>query len=75
MNVRRIHLSDNFSEAEYEYLDACARIRDVSVPGLIKMLIRVIAEDQMVRSIMDDDSQPVDRRVTGKGLWRNRSGR
>lgn len=37
-----------------EYLQACARIRDVNTVSLVRRLLNVIAEDCMVSAILDD---------------------
>jgi len=40
------------------YLDACARVRDISHPGLVSMLIERICQDKLCTAVMDDDGQP-----------------
>jgi hypothetical protein len=40
------------------YLDACARIRNMSKTALLGRLIEIIGRDQLVLSILDDDSKP-----------------
>lgn len=40
------------------YFDACARIRDISKTALFAKLIEVIGRDQLVLSVLDDDSKP-----------------
>lgn len=40
------------------YLNDCARIRDVSITHLIRILIEKIAEDRLTEAVLDDDSQP-----------------
>lgn len=48
--------SIHFSEEEASYLQAAARIRKITQSRLIERLIRVIAVNQMVLNILDDDS-------------------
>jgi hypothetical protein len=50
------------SSDEGRYLIACARIRNCSMTSLGKRLLEAIAKDQMVLSILDDDSKPVRRK-------------
>lgn len=40
------------------YLISCARIRNVSVPALVRELIDVIARDQLVLATLDDGGAP-----------------
>lgn len=40
------------------YFDACARMRDISKTALMNRLVDVIGRDQLVLSILDDDSKP-----------------
>lgn len=44
-----------------DYLASCARIRDITLTALITKLIETIAQDQLVLSILDDDSRPAPR--------------
>ena len=44
-------------DADLEYLQSCARIRHISTTRLVMRLIRVIARDQLVLSVLDDDSK------------------
>jgi hypothetical protein len=41
-----------------EYLVRCARIRDITVVKLVRDLLDVIARDQLVLAILDDDGRP-----------------
>ena len=43
------------------YLVSCARIRNIGMPVLLRRLVDVIAQDQMVLSILDDDSKRTQR--------------
>ena len=45
-----------FTPAQSEYLSACARIRDITVSALMRRLVDTICRDQLVLSILDDDS-------------------
>lgn len=44
------------------YFDSCARLRDISKTALLARLIDVIGRDQLVLSILDDDSKPLSKR-------------
>ena len=44
-------------EDDYGYIETCARIRHISVTRLFERLIKVIAEDQLVLSVLDDNSR------------------
>lgn len=39
------------------YMVACARIRDITLTELVRRLLRVVSEDQLVLAILDDDSK------------------
>lgn len=47
-------------EASVRYLDASARIRQVSRTRLLQLILGVVLKDQLILSIMDDDA---DKRV------------
>lgn len=40
------------------YFEACARVRNISKTRLLNRLVNVIGRDQLVLSILDDDSKP-----------------
>lgn len=40
------------------YFEACARVRNISKTRLMNRLINVIGRDQLVLSVLDDDSKP-----------------
>lgn len=40
------------------YFEASARVRNISKTALMNRLFKVIGEDQLVLSILDDDSKP-----------------
>jgi hypothetical protein len=44
-----------FTEEQRRYLDASARLRGVALATLLRKLIHVIADDQMVIGILDDE--------------------
>jgi hypothetical protein len=44
------------------YFDSCARIRNISLSSLVRRLLDMIAEDQMVASILDDGDAILQRR-------------
>lgn len=39
------------------YLKKCARIRDITVHGLLSQLLYTISKDQLVGAVLDDDGQ------------------
>lgn len=41
-----------------DYIESCARIRDVTVTRLLKAIVEKVCEDQLVLAVLDDDSQP-----------------
>ena len=45
-----------------DYLIACARIRNVSVTGLVRELMETITEDQLIRAILDDEGRHIRKR-------------
>jgi hypothetical protein len=57
-----MHRTDIILDEESEkYLAACARIRKTSKRYLIHKLLEVICNDQLVTSILDDESKIVPR--------------
>lgn len=40
------------------YFEASARLRNISKTALMNRLIKAIGEDQLVLSVLDDDSKP-----------------
>jgi hypothetical protein len=52
---------------EYRYLMSCARIRGIRMQPFLRRLIASIARDQLVLSILDDESS----RRLRKGEWRH----
>lgn len=54
--VTNFHI--DISPQEAAYLDKCARIRGVAPNSLVKRLLKTICRDQLVLSILDDDSAP-----------------
>lgn len=41
-------------DVESEYMNACARIRNVTMTTLVRRLVQAIEEDQLVLAILDD---------------------
>lgn len=54
----------NFAPEYVRYFEACARIRVLSRPRLIRKLLEMIAEEQLVLTILDDDSRAYRRKGT-----------
>jgi len=65
--IRWVHGA--ISNAAADYLDKCARIRNISRASLLRRLFDTIAMDQLVGSILDDEDAMRERR---KGEHRNR---
>lgn len=61
MLVRRHFMTHIASDAS-DYLDACARIRGISMSAMIRRLLETIAHDRLVLSILDDDSKALRRK-------------
>ncbi len=40
------------------YLVSCARIRKIAVSVMVRRMVDVIADEQLVLSILDDESRP-----------------
>lgn len=51
------NISLSLSDESKRYIDACARIRCISRTRLVERLLKLIADDQMVLGILDDDSK------------------
>lgn len=51
-------VSLSLSDESERYMDACARIRRISRTRLIERLLKLVADDQMVLGILDDESKP-----------------
>ncbi len=60
MRLRRAHF--RISDETADYLDKCARIRNISRTCLINRLLNVVAEDQLIGSIFDDADTLKERR-------------
>jgi len=58
----------NLSAEEGEYFEACARIRNMSKTSFFRLLLRTIANDQLVYAILDDDSRA--RRIPGEHSYK-----
>lgn len=56
--MHQVALNDLSEESE-RYLEACARIRGISLTRLLQRVLKMVADDQMVLSILDDDSKLV----------------
>jgi len=52
---------------EYRYMMACARIRGIRMQPFLRRLVQTIAKEQLVLSILDDESS----RKPRKGEWRH----
>lgn len=44
------------------YFESCARLRDISKTALMNRLVELIGRDQLVLSVLDDDSKPEPRK-------------
>jgi hypothetical protein len=55
-------LKIDLPQSDWEYLHACARIRHTSMRGLCNRLLHDIAQDLLVRAVLDDDSKPIEGR-------------
>jgi len=62
MPIKPMWLKIELTNPHWEYLEACARIRHTSMRGLFNRLLHDIAQDMLVRAILDDDSRPIDGR-------------
>lgn len=60
--MTQIRLIIHPDTAEGEYLNACARIRNISLSALVRRLVRAAANDQMVSAILDDGGARTRRR-------------
>jgi hypothetical protein len=54
----RRHICADISDEHMEYFNACARIRNIALGPMFGRLLSAIAQDQLVLSILDDDSKP-----------------
>ena len=50
----RIDTVIQLTEEENQYLETCARMRRISKSKMVRRLLKVIMEDQMIASVMDD---------------------
>ncbi len=50
----RIDTTLQLTDEENQYLEACARMRRISKSKMVRRLLKVIMEDQMIASVMDD---------------------
>lgn len=56
--MKMLTFSVPISDQDDEYLASCARIRKMNKNDLVTQIINTVAHDQMVLSVMDDNSQP-----------------
>ena len=47
----------SLGDEEAEYFTRCARIRNLNRTSLLRRLLVIIAQDKMVGSILDDDTE------------------
>lgn len=66
-----MRLSIDIGEADTEYFEACARIRNITATSLLRRIINSVARDQMVASVLDED----DLTARLKGEHRHRKAR
>jgi hypothetical protein len=66
----RIDTTIQLTEEENQYLEACARMRRISKSKMVRRLLKVIMEDQMIASVMDDADKLVTPRVFISGADR-----
>jgi hypothetical protein len=60
---KHLNLILDLSEESYQYMESSARIRKISVGRMMERLLKNIFDDQLILSILDDDSKPVQRLV------------
>lgn len=65
-----MQISLDITGSDLEYLEACARIRDITARSLVRRLLTVIARDQMVACILDDEA--IRKRMKGERRYRGR---
>lgn len=46
----------DLSEESINYMESCARIRKISCTRLMERLLKIVFEEQLVLSVLDDDS-------------------
>ncbi len=56
MPVLCLQLKFGLPDEEINYLQHCARIRDVSVNRLVREMLKEICKDQLCEAILDDGS-------------------
>lgn len=61
MTMRFATLYPDLSDEDVEYLRSCARIRKCSMTYLLNAIVQMIARDQMVLMVLDDESKPPQR--------------
>lgn len=57
MSTQYVHIGC-LTANELVYLDDCARDRNISRTRLVSRLMKVIAEDKLVLSVLDDSDAP-----------------
>ena len=61
----QVHLNSLSAEAS-DYFESCARIRNMSNVHFFEVLLNIIARDQLVPAIMDDEGNGAVHRQLGK---------
>lgn len=54
----RLFVAIDLDDEAEGYIERCARIRQISRKRLLQRVINTVSRDQLVLSILDDDSQP-----------------
>jgi hypothetical protein len=64
-DLMRLILAVKLEGEADEYIERCARIRQISRKRLLQRILEVVCDDQLVLGILDDDSKP-DRQLPGE---------
>lgn len=56
-NLLHLNTSIDRDSVHGRYIVSCARIRGIATATLLRRLVQVIAQDQLVQAILDDDSK------------------
>ena len=57
--MKKFLLAFVMPEEVANYVEACARIRGISVPRLLRRIVTAACQDRLIESILDDDGAKV----------------
>ena len=51
-----MQINHSFDPDSRKYIIACARIRNITMTQLLRLVVETVAKEQLVQAVLDDDS-------------------